>query len=945
MKALFTIMLSFCLIFSAIVNSAYSINDSRGKSEKIVGKITGEIEIQPQSDYFIKFNVENLSLEGKDTNNLTSGFSDKIKNAIAKSPNWIQNKLAKQFLEIDSDDYADLILNTDKKYVDEIAFTIAYSSIGNVPPVNLIFENVLALYKNDEWIDYADIIDYDDNQGNYYSTIKYRVLEESIEKEFEYPSEIYYQYVVHPEIGSESAEYIYDEFWRGYLFNHNDLGYPLLKEKLSDIKYLWDCKSYSQPGNRLWSRSIEIHPTAIEVISYWVGKTVPAQAFGDRPNQPNIIAHEHNGWCGELQKIAVAVQRSSLIPSVGIFNIGEDHVWREFYERGWHQNDNWWSDGGGTVDIPYVYALGWGKDMSSVFGWKGDDSIYEVSSNYIPEDDRKTISFNVIDRFFQPVDGARVAVTVWGPNDITWLKYKLFQGLEDVWDSLPQFLQGRIIQFLFEKIHDRIDEIPNSVDGPIYSIWNYTNISGKCNFELGQNHSYLFIIQYGNLKKPLGLARHNKIKSLKNPIDKNYNIWLPALKPIKRRYKDQEMPNGDIDFKVSFNTKSYQVQESILWIDDKGVIDKEGNIDFFIVDEDNFNKYKNNEKFDCYNFLSCENKKFTVNAEEKDWYLIFRNNARNSNVILNFSVTAEVLTNKDRVQIVNPNKNLLDEPVYNTGDTILINGIATDNVLLNINENSHEIIIEDYEWSYYFYTSNFEPGDYKISAECGGSSDEILIRLIDKFNPKIKINYPSDNAIFEKQIINISGNAYDNFKIEKVEVKVDNSEWKKANGTDNWSVLFDLNSLELGDHIISAKAIDVNGCISFENISIVINESGHSWSPKINDFYHKPEYSTNVSNVIIYANVTKNNPFDIKSVILIIDNGTEKKSVNMFRYADFPVQKRHEEDPLKNQTNDPIFGIELGQFSNGTIVNYQIKAVDTANNIVLSENKSFEILD
>ncbi|KYK23590.1 hypothetical protein AYK21_02335 [Thermoplasmatales archaeon SG8-52-2] len=945
MKALFVIMLTFCIIFSAVANSAYSISDIQGEGKIIVGKVSGEIEIQPQSDYLIKFNIDELSLEGKNSTNLTSGFSDKIKKAIAKSPNWIQNKLAKQFFEINADDYADLILKADKKYVDEIAFTIAYSSIGNIPSVDLIFDNVLALYENDEWIEYADIVDYDDNQGNYYSTIKYKVLEEGIEKQFEYPSKIYYQYVVHPEIGSENAEYIYNEFWRDYLFNHNDIGYPLLKEKLSDIKYLWDCESYSQPGNRLWSNIIEIHPTAIEAISYWVGKTVPAQAFGDRPNQPNIIAHEHNGWCGELQKIAVAVQRSSLIPSVGIFNIGEDHVWREFYERGWHQNDNWWSDGGGTVDIPYVYALGWGKDMSSVFGWKGDDSIYEVTSKYIPNDETKTISFNVFDRFLRPVDGARVAVTVWGPNDITWLKYRLFQGLEDIWDSLPQFLQGRIIQFLFEKIHDRIDKIPNSVDGPIYSIWNYTNISGKCSFELGQNHSYLFIIQYGNLKKPLGLARHNKIKSLKIPTDKNYNIWLPALKPIKSRYKDQEIPSGEVDLKISFNTKSYQIHESILWIDDKGVIEKDGNIDFFIVDEDNFNKYKNGEKFDSYNLLSCEKKEFTVSTVEKDWYLIFRNNARNSNVILNYSVTAEVLTNQHRVQIVNPNRNLFDKPIYNIGDIILINGIATNIVQLKINEISHQISIEDNEWFYYFNTSNFEPGDYKITAVCGDSSDEILIKLIDRFNPEIKINYPHNHAILEKQIINIFGNAHDNYNIEKVDIKVDNSERITANGIENWSVLFDLNNLELGDHILSARAIDMNGCISFDNISIVVNESGHSWSPKINTIYHKPDYPTNVSNVIIYANVTKNNPFDIKSVIIIIDNATIKKSLSMFRYADFPMQERHEEDPLKNQSNEPIFGYELGQFPNGTIINYQIKAVDTANNIVLSDLKSFEIQD
>jgi len=945
MKALFGILLTICLILPGISNSAYSFYNFTVENKKIVGKITSEIEIIPESDYYMKFNINDLSLEGQNITPSTSGFSNKIKNAIAKSPRWIQNRLSKQFLEIDGDKYADLILNINKKYVDEIAFTIACSSIGNVPPVDLLLDNVLILYDNDKWIEYADIVDYDDGQGNFYSTIKYTVLENGLEKQFEYPPEIYYWYVVHQEIGSENAEYIYEEFWRDYLFNHNDLGYPLLKEKLSEIKYLWDCKSYTQSGNRLWSYSIENHPTAIEAISYWIGKTVPAQAVGDRPNQPNIIAHQHNGWCGELQKIAVATQRACLIPSVGINNIGEDHVWREFYDRGWHQNDNWWSDGGGTVDVPFVYALGWGKDMSSVFAWNGDDSIYEVTSTYIPNEDRNTICFNVMDRYLNPVDGARVTVTVWGPNDITWLKYRFFETLENIWDSLPPLLQGKIIQFLFDTINEKIDKIPDIVDGPIYSIWNYTNINGRCCFELGHNCSYIFIIQYGNLKKPLGLAKHNKIRSLKDPFDKNYSIWLPAVSPNKKKYSEMEMPLGELEFNISYNTKSYQVHNSILWIDDLGIYEKKGKIDFFIVDEDNFNKYKSGGKYNCINFLSCENSEFTINIEERNWYLVFRNNARNSNVILNFSVSAALTTSNDSVQIFYPDRNIFEKPIFDIGEKILIKGIATDDVDIYINESTNKVNIENYEWTYLLDISNFKPGEYLIIAKCADVQDEILVKLVDLSPPNINIKFPSNKDIFEKEIININGNASDNVKISKVEVKIDNLDWILADGTKNWSIDLDLSTFELGDHIISAKAYDSIGASTVKNISFVINESSHSWKPKINNFYHLPESPTNTSNIIIYANVTTNSPYKIKRVEFVLDNGTGKKSENMFRYADYPIQKRHEEDPLKNNSNYPIYGIELGQFPNGTNISYKIKAIDTANNTITSNVKSIIVQD
>ncbi|MCK4366243.1 MAG: hypothetical protein KAW45_09330, partial [Thermoplasmatales archaeon] len=768
----FVFLLSICLILPSLSYSVSSFNNNVGENEKIIGTLAREIEIPAGSDYYIRFFSDNFTLEGKNIAAYSSGLSEKIKDAIAKSPRWIQRELTRQFHAIDGEEYADLILEMSKKYVDEIAFAIAGSSIGNVPSVDIIRDNVLVLYENDEWIKYADIVDYDDDQGNYYSTIRYKVIENDIVKQLEYPPEIYYWYVVHPEIISK-AEYIYGKFWRDYLFNHNDLGYPLLKEKLSEINYLWDCKSYSQPGKRLWNWSMENHPTAIEAISYWIGKTVPEQAYGDRPGEPNIIAHEHNGWCGELKIIAVAAQSTALIPSISINNIGEDHVWREFYERGWHQSDNWWADGGGAVDKPDVYAYGWGKDMSAIFAKKGDRSIYEVTSTYIHPEDRKTVCFKVLDRRFNPVDGARVTVTVWGPKDITWIKYKLFEGVESLWDLIPPLLRGKILQFLFNKVKERIDRIPDSVDGPIHCIWNYTDMDGKCCFELGQNRSYILIIQYGNLRNPLRLARQNSLRILKNPMDKTYNILFPFLSPERDKHSEAEMPSGEIFFKVSFDAKSYQVQGN-LRENNKIAYARDGKIDFFIVDENNFNKYRKGMSFKCYNYMSGSEGNIIVNAQENNWYLIFRNNGRESNVILNFSVAVEMSTTEDRVEIVSPDTSIFDVPVFNIGETVIINGIATNDIFLYIDEVPYEITIQDYEWFYEWNTSGLVPGSYLIMVECGDTQDEILIRLIDVIPPLIKIDTPFDNEIAEAEMLTIEGHTLDNVGVERVEVSLDN---------------------------------------------------------------------------------------------------------------------------------------------------------------------------
>ena len=934
-------MLSLCLIFSGLTYCVSSSNIYTSENKKIISKLTRTIEIPANSDYYIKFLSDNYTLEGKNIDPYSSRLSEKIKNAIAKSPKWIQRDLTRQLLSIDGEEYADLILEMDRRYVDEIAFTIAHSPIENVPPVNIIKDNVLILYKNDEWINYADIIDYDDNQGNYYSTVRYWVLENDTENQLEYPPDIYYWYIVHPNVIS-NAKYVYGKFWRDYLFNHNDFGYPLLKEKLSEIKYLWDCKSYSQPGYRLWEWSMENHPTAVEVISYWVGKTVPAQALGDRPTQPSIIAHEHNGWCGELKIIAVAAHSTALIPSVSANNAGEDHVWREFYERGWHQSDNWWADTGGVVDNPDIYAYSWGKDMSAIYAKKCDKSIFDLTSTYIHPEDSKTICFQVLDRRLKPVDGARVVVTVQGPKDITWLKFKLLGQIEKIWKFIPPLLKGPILQLLYSKITDRIESAPDIIDGNIFSIWNYTDMNGKCYFELGQNRSYLFIIQYGNLKSPFIPVRYNKLRILENPVDKNYYIILPLLTPIKDMHTDKDMPSGNIDLQMSFDSEFYQLQGELDG-ENKGLYEVDGNMEFFIVDDGNFNKYKNGESYICYNYINTKNGNINVSTQLKNWYIVFRNNGRKSNAILNFSVELMMQTTIDKVQIVSPDTDIFDNPIFNIGETVQISGVATDNIYLSINGLLYEVNIEDYEWGFTWNTSNLSPDNYSIIAKCGDSQDDIIVKLIDVTPPIINIDVPFNGEIINNDFLRVEGNAFDDQYLDKVEVAIDNGEWLKANGSEYWFIDLDLSNYGIGDYNISSRSFDIGGRVSYDEISFVINESGHNWSPIINDFYHQPNNPTNASNIVIYANVTVGSSFSIDRVVLFFDDGAQIKAKKMFMYANNPIQDRHVEDPLKNMSNEPIFGLELGQFETNTNITYWIQAFDTANNSIISSKKNLII--
>ena len=943
-KTLFAHAICFLLLFPGVLGAVTPAYSSPTSEALLVSKVTRHIELPPNSDYIIRFDSQNLSLLPQELEPLTTGLSETVIAAIAKSPRWIQPRLASQFLNLDEQDsYAVVLLNASTQYADEIAFSIACCPIGRVPPAGLLKENVESLYTIDQWISYAEIVEYNDGMGNYSSTLRYRVLENGTETSVILPPEIYYWYVVHPKITNEEIDAVYGPLWRNYLTNHNDIGYPLLKEKLSAIQYLWDCQSYYQPGQRLWSVCINEHPTAIEAVSYWVGKTVPNQAIGDRPGQASVIAHEHNGWCGELQKIAVAGLRAMLVPSIAASNVGEDHVWREFYERGWHENDNWWSDTGGAVDEPDIYAYGWGKNMSAIYQWRGDGTIIQDTERYIHEEDRITVDFKVQDLFLQPVDGARVIVLVKGPKDITFYKNLFSEKLQSLWDKLPEILKGKLLALLFDKIEGRIDQIPDSITGFTITTWNYTDSRGQCSFELGKNLNYTFLIQEGNLKKPWQLARHNTFRTLNTGLDKSYTITFLDISQKPQLMTRADAPVGDCQFTLSIAADGYQLQKHFT-NEGIGRYKPFTSIDGFIVDAQNLQRYKEGKSFTCYSYWNGNDMDQSVSTQEKDWFIILRNYNRNTHASIDFSITASVQTVQDIVQIVSPDTSVFEQPISTVGDTVCISGVATsDMVALSFDHEPTTVDcpVIDGEWLYAWNTSGAILGAHTITAT-SVSSDECTILLIDGTPPTLTIDAPLDGAILEGGFLNITGHSLDNVGIDRVEVTL-NNETRIAFGTTTWSLSWDVTGLPLGDYTITVKAFDSQQLTCLQARSIVLNESGHSWGPQIHTIFYTPTDPTNTSNVILYANVTSTGPFSIQSIVLYCYDGNTTTSHQMYRYGQSPIQNRHEEDPLINQSNAPLFGVELGQFSSGQSIGFWIVATDTAFNRIQSEGDAFTI--
>ncbi len=880
----------FVLLF--LVVPSYSINFSFNSA--YIGKFEKKVLIKAGDDFYIHFSSNGIEFKKQIFN-----ISYKEEKALAKSPEWIRIRLARQFESLD-DEYADLILNAEDKYVDEIAFCIATCPINGMPSPSLLYDNAYFIYKNDEYLDYVDVIDFENGS----STVKYKMPD----KEIICPMQIYYWYVVHPRITFEDAEYVYGKFWREYLFYHNDIGYPLLMEKLYGIKYLWDYQSYHPPSHRTWNWSMENHPTAIEAINYWIGKTVNQLAIGDRPGQPNVIAHEHNGFCGELQQIAVAAQRAALIPSVGINNLGEDHVWREFWCNGWHQCDNWWADGGGSVDNYDEYRYRWGKIVSSFFAWKGDSSIYDVTSKYIKQKDRARVIVEVKDSLGNAVDGVRVMVFgTWKANNFKnklWNKY-----VDRLWQKLPEKLRERWENF-YEKLEKFYKErVPGLIPWIIPSIWNYTNIDGKCGFDLGLGHSYLFVLQKDEFFYfgPYSIGKSNAIHyclALKANSTKEIKIRF-ILPDIKEKIRKNIIPNkGDnFTFKLNFRCKGYQSQRNP-WDWKYAYHETDAKIDFFVVDKENFEKYRRGEVFNCYEYLYSNNGSIELKGNEL--FFVFKNRAKRTDIILNFEL--EIYSNKKSDFIHITNEEINGKIIANAGP-IKIEGYSTG---------EGELEIGNQKWNVYGKFEivwNGKVGNYTIKAKCGDFEKEYKMEVVDYLPPKIVIE-----KFVANKTLSIKGFVEDDADVIDVYAYI--NEQKIELGEEFNKTI----SLPPGDYEIIIEAIDECKLKSVweKNFAILGNKS----KPLIENIWHEKLLPANVT--VIYADV-KPTFYKIKNVKIIL-NGEE---LDMYRYADNPHQPRHEEDALRNRSNEPVYGIEL-VLKKGTY-KVIIKAIDTAGNEKIKE--------
>lgn len=396
----------------------------------LVDSVNFDSFIQPGN--YIGVSFDHATNEIEFCSNIFELFCPEAIAALDKAPKWLRPDLENIFLQLEPDkqqEWAEVINNSTDPYIDEIAFSIANTSAEYLSSPycypEIFTENALYLYMADIFLNYVEVVDYGNSNTDedYYSTTLYWKIDENGDQvQVEVPRDIYYMYLVHPKITDEIPAFIDPDiiednathnnnivspdegvFWRYFLFNYQDTGYPLLRDALSSSTVAWDITG-TTPND------------AIHAIGQWINASMSFTSNAERPHQPVRIYKKHIGRCGEYADITAAACRSALIPCTSILAISGDHTWNEFWDEDWIA----WEPVNGYINNPLVYENGWGKVFYSVFEIKSNGYLTPVTATYSEE--TATIIIYALDDNDEPIDGAKITLKVpgwdnWGYTD------------------------------------------------------------------------------------------------------------------------------------------------------------------------------------------------------------------------------------------------------------------------------------------------------------------------------------------------------------------------------------------------------------------------------------------------------------------------------------------------------------------------------------------------
>jgi hypothetical protein len=783
------VVLTLTMILTALFSGLTAADPPQAQSAGGLFKtITTTVQIDAGESFYIYYDPDGQTLYAEPPPSLPPECIQ----ALSMVPDWLKVNLSYKFRMLSSDYqtiYANLIINSpDPKYTDEIAFVVAHSAVDNLQDEyffpELITHNAQLIYANDQFLNYVQIVEKPD-----YTTVVYK---DKNNLSVELSRELYYFYIVHPKLSDELPTYVHPNY--SYVYDPPfDRNYGTPPDEGGEFWREW--LFYSNDTNRPLLKDKLVTPytvwEAISALNSWMSGSMSFDSDEERPIQPVRIYRKHKGRCGEYQDLRNAVARAALIPSTCTSNSAEDHMWNEFW-------DNRWIHWDGSVDNPRMYENGWGKTISSVWIFRGDSDIWSVSEKYT---DVCYYTATVLDSSGMPVDGALIDVqtefyynesvlttTTWGTTDYTG-KVTIPLGDErNYWSSADSDSLGT----------DPINGVTSIITESV--AWaNYSHT-----FSLPMSAESLNV---GELTPPL-------VVDPKYRMDVKYEVVANILEA------QSAMSSAEGDF-----------------------YSQSGNIDFFMSNSFNYNRYSGGLSFNAYNVEERSvSGQFDFYLPDDDRYYTVLSNEFAQATTKIVQITVDIISDM-RVDIDSPSQDAefdLDSTIYIQGTSWSPNRI--DNVKVGLDDSGIWGYATDASgnedpftsWDYYLDTTGFMPGTHTLwsNATSAGnySKFSITITLNDVTAPILQIEFPEENAQFViGDKITLSGTVSDNVEIEKLDLIIDSDFNNSIDITysivnDVFSYEIDSNVLGFGEHSFEIFAHDTSGNFVSDSRNIKVLE-------------------------------------------------------------------------------------------------------------------------
>ncbi|MGM0595636.1 MAG: transglutaminase domain-containing protein [Myxococcota bacterium] len=192
-------------------------------------------EVGPGQHIVLQGSTYSLAVDFAYDYNSSNKFSQEAASAFELVPNWIKPDLYAVFIRMN--EYKQKLMaallkslvSEEPHLIDEVAFSLAHLPQEDLDSDNfnpeILVENARNIYQAAELVDFARLIEKEEGNANYYTTVELDLSSESWVTGRDY----YYWYVVHPRLGDEPTFHIDPisgepatveeggKFWRSYL--------------------------------------------------------------------------------------------------------------------------------------------------------------------------------------------------------------------------------------------------------------------------------------------------------------------------------------------------------------------------------------------------------------------------------------------------------------------------------------------------------------------------------------------------------------------------------------------------------------------------------------------------------------------------------------------------------------------------------------------------------